>query len=58
VFEGQRFDAVAKVVVADLAGKRHYRAVFIALGQPGVFVADLKAVMADYNTRLRHVIPR
>lgn len=42
VLEGQRFHAVAEVVIAHFAGEGDHRAVFIAFGQPGYSSPTLK----------------
>jgi hypothetical protein len=41
-------------MVPDFTGKRHHRAVFVALGQPAVFRADIEAFRSNNNPRVSH----
>ncbi|MNU93644.1 hypothetical protein D3C71_835900 [compost metagenome] len=54
MLQGQRFYAVAEIMIADFAGKSHHSAIFIALGKPAVFRANVKALRPNNNTRVSH----
>lgn len=44
-------------MITHFPGKRHDRAVFVAPGQPVIFRAHVKTLMADQNSGFRHLNP-
>ena len=57
VLQRQRFYAVAEIMITHFPGKGHDRAVFVAPGQPVIFRAHVKTLMANQNSGFRHLNP-